>query len=115
MENETTNEILRKVALGPPEVVSDPDQRKHLYKSLGKLSDGEAAKVISTVKDENGFGAWRQLHLRFEPELEAQKNVVLMDLHNMTAATTIEETKNKMVELKVRITKAENILGVEIQ
>jgi hypothetical protein len=82
---------------------------------LEKLTEGEAAKVISTVKDENGFEAWRQLHLRFEPELEAQKNVVLVDLHNIAAATTVEETKSKMVELRVRITKAENILGVEIQ
>ena len=50
-----------------------------------------------------------------EPELEAQKNIVLIDLHNIPAANSINETKEKLVELRVRITKAENILGVRIQ
>ena len=77
--------------------------------------DGEAAKVVSTVAEENGFEAWRQLHLRFEPELEAQKNVVLVELHTIPQAHSIEETKTKMVELRVRIAKAENILGQSLQ
>ena len=71
--------------------------------------------MISTVPDENGFEAWRQLHLRFEPEMEAQKNIVLPELHNIPAATTIEDTKQKLVELRVRIAKAEDILGEPIQ
>ena len=61
------------------------------------------------------FEAWRQLHLRFEPELQAQKNIVLLELHSMTAAKTIDETKAKLVELKVRIAKAEDILGIPVQ
>ena len=115
LEQEVTREVLQEAARNYPQVLSDLEQWKHLYRALEKLVEGEAAKVVSTVKEENGFEAWRQLHLRFEPELEAQKNVVLMDLHNIEVATTIEETKNKMVELRVRITKAENILGVVIQ
>jgi hypothetical protein len=115
LEQEVTREVLQEAAKNYPQVLSDLEQWKHLYRALEKLVEGEAAKVVSTVKEENGFEAWRQLHLRFEPELEAQKNVVLMDLHNIEAATTIEDTKTKMVELRVRIAKAENILGVTIQ
>jgi len=88
---------------------------KHLYRALEKLTEGEAQKVISTVAGENGFEAWRQLHLRFEPELEAQKNTVLLELHNIPAAHTIDETKIRIVELKVRIARAEDILGMQIQ
>ena len=55
------------------------------------------------------------MHLRFEPELEAQKNVVLLELHSIPPATNIEETKAKLVELRCRIAKAEDILGEPIQ
>ena len=54
-----------------------------VWRALKGLTEGEARKVLNAVKSENGFEAWRQLHLRFEPELEAQKNTVLMDLHNI--------------------------------
>jgi hypothetical protein len=108
-------EILEQAARRHPHAIPDLVKWKHLYRALEKLVDGEAAKVIESVQDENGFEAWRQLHVRFEPELEAQKNVVLLELHNIPQAVSIEETKGKLVELRVRITKAENILGVAIQ
>ena len=110
-----TAEVLEEAAQNNPHKIEGLKKWKHLYRALEKLTDGEAAKVISTVADENGFEAWRQLHLRFEPELEAQKNTVLVDLHNITAAITINETKEKLFELKVRITRAGDILGVPIQ
>ena len=115
LKNPVTSEVLKEAAQNYPQVLSSVEQWKHLYRALEKLTDGEAAKIISTVKDENGFEAWRQLHLRFEPELEAQRNVVLTDLHNITPAKNIDETRSKMVELKVRIAKAENILHMEVQ
>ena len=64
---------LNRVAQMCPHIIPDLEKWKHLYRALEKLVDGEAAKVVSTVAEENGFEAWRQLHLRFEPELEAQK------------------------------------------
>ena len=74
-----TREVLEEACRKNPTAVGEKLRRwKHLYRALEKLTDGEAAKVISTVREENGFEAWRQLHLRFEPELEAQKNVVLL-------------------------------------
>ena len=106
-----TEEVLQQAFRNNPAAVGDKLQKwKHLYRALEKLTSGEAARVISTVRAENGFEAWRQLHLRFEPELEAQKNTVLYDLHSIEAARTIEDTKLKLVELKVRIARAEDVL-----
>ncbi len=61
------------------------------------MTEGEAAKVISSVREENRFEAWRHLHLRCELELEAQKNNALVELHNGGVAKNIEETKTKLV------------------
>ena len=106
-----TEEVLQQAFKNNPAAVGDKLQKwKHLYRALEKLTSGEAARVISTVRAENGFEAWRQLHLRFEPELEAQKNTVLYDLHSIEAAKSIEDTKIKLVELKVRIARAEDVL-----
>ena len=106
-----TQQVLQQACLRYPGVLIEQLQHwKHLYRALEKLTDGEARKVIDTVVEENGFEAWRQLHLRFEPELEAQKNVVLLEIHSILPSTAIEETKTKLVELKVRIAKAEEIL-----
>ena len=111
-----TKEVLEEAcSRNPTAVVQQLQKWKHLYRALEKLTAGEAAKVISTVSDENGFEAWRQLHLRFEPELEAQKYVVLLELHSIPPATSIEETKAKLVELRCRIAKVEDILGEPIQ
>ena len=52
--------------------------------------------------------------MRFEPELEAQKNTVPLELHSIPVSSSVEETKNKLVELKVRIARAEDILGEKI-
>ena len=115
MAQPITIEVLREAGTRYPHKIADLEKWKHLYRAIEKLTEGEAAKVVSTVNEENGFEAWRQLHLRFEPELEAQKNTVLLELHNMIAANTIEETKGKMVELRVRIAKAESASGMKVE
>ena len=81
-----------------------------MFRALEKLTEGQAEKVLSTAKNENGFEAWRQLHLAFEPQLEAQRNAVLLDLRSIPPSTSIADTKSKLLELKVRIKKAEDIL-----
>ena len=67
LKEPVTADALRTAARNYPQVLSSVEQWKHLYRALERLTDGEASKVLSTVKDENGFEAWRQLHLRFEP------------------------------------------------
>ena len=83
--------------------------------ALEKLTQYEALKVVRTVADTNRSQAWRQLNFRFELELEAQTHKVLLDLHNITAADTLEETKVRLVELKVRIASADDLLGMQTQ
>ena len=42
-----TAEVLRETARSYPQVLSTVEQWKHLYRALEKLTDGEAAKVLS--------------------------------------------------------------------
>ena len=115
LDDPVTPDVLRLAARNYPQFLSSVKQWKHVYRALEKLTDREAAKVLSTVEDGSGFEAWRQLHLRLEPELETQRNVIFTDLHNITAAKNIDEARGTMVELGVRITKAENTLRIEVQ
>ena len=48
---------LRQVAQAHPHTVQDLEKWKHLYCALEKLVEGDAAKVVSTVAEENGFEA----------------------------------------------------------
>ena len=91
-----TEEVLQQAFKNNPAAVGDKQQKwKHLHRALERLTSGEAARVISTVRADNWFEAWRQLHLRFEPELEAQKNTVLKDLHSIEAARSIEDRRHE--------------------
>ena len=50
------------------------------------MTEGEAHKVASTVPYEDAVEALRKLKLRFEPALEAQTNIALLELHNIPEA-----------------------------
>ena len=90
-------------------------QWKDSYCALEKLTEGEASTVmIGTVAEENGFEEFRQLNVHFETELVVQNNIVLLELDNIAPATSIEGTKMKIVEIKVRIARAEDILGQQV-
>ena len=55
------------------------------------------------------------MNVRFEPEQEAQINTVLLELRTIPAANIIAETKVTIVELKVCIARAEDILRTQLQ
>ena len=44
-----------------------------VWRALKGLTDGEARKVVLSVRDEDGFLAWRKLCLHFEPTLAAMQ------------------------------------------
>lgn len=50
-----TPEVLEHACRLNPNLADYLNKWKRLFKALEKLTDGEAAKVINTVKDENGF------------------------------------------------------------
>ena len=82
--------------------LQQPLEWKHLYRASEKMTEGEAQKVVTTVPDEEGFEAWRQHNLRFEPKSDARKN-------------RVNGTNGRIVEFKVRIARAGHILGMQIQ
>ena len=76
-----------------------------MYHALEKLTESEAQVHLR----KNGFEAWRQLDLRIESELGTQTNIVLLELHSILAASTIEESNAGIVKLKVRMATAGDI------
>ena len=44
-------------------------ERVKMYRTLKKLTDGEAEKVVTAVKGEDGVEAWQRLVDNFEPAL----------------------------------------------
>ena len=89
--------------LGTSPVVETP------FRALDRLFAGVAHNVISSALDEQFVEAWHQLAMRFEPELEVQATTLLVNLRSISAATSIEETKNKFVKIKSRICCSEDI------
>ena len=53
--------------------------------------------------------------MRLEPGLGALTKTVLLELHKMPAANTVEETKVKILALEVLIARAEDISRMQIQ
>ena len=70
---------------------------------------------MSTVAEESRFEAWGQINLRLKPEQETQNNTVHFELYSILAVTSTAETKTKIVEVKVCIPMAEDILATQIQ
>ena len=61
------------------------DDQVWVYRALEKLTDGEAKKVILSVKDEDGFRAWQKMRIRFEPTLVAKQGALLAEYGGMVA------------------------------
>jgi len=51
LKDPVTVEVLRSVAQRFPQVSSTVEQWKHLFRALEKLTEGESAKILSTVKE----------------------------------------------------------------
>ena len=87
-----------------------------LWRALKNLTDGEARKVVTSVKEENGFRAWQKLHQRFGPSLSSKQGLVLMEFSGMVAkpAKTPTETRTLVTEMEQRIKLVEDITGTEV-
>ena len=50
---------------------NDPDVWWHradqLWRLMRRFTDGEARRVAMSVRNDNGYDAWRKLHQQFEP------------------------------------------------
>ena len=88
------------------------DQVK-LWRSLKRLTDGEARKVVTSVKGEDGFRAWQKLRQRFEPGLQAKRGIILLELNGMVTrpAKTPSELVGLITEMEQKIKTIEDITG----
>ena len=59
------------------------EEHINLWRLLRKITDGESKKFVMSVKDEDGFRAWKRLKQRFEPGLAARQ--VMAEFSGMVA------------------------------
>ena len=87
-----------------------------IWRALKNLTDGEARKVVTSVKSENGFRAWQKLHMRFGPSLSSKQGLVLMELGGMVAkpAKSPAETRALLTEMEQKIKLVEEITGEDV-
>ena len=78
------------------------DDGVQVWRALKKLTSEEARRVISSVKDENGFVAWKQLTENFEKGVDAKIGMALAELSGMVMkpAKTPTETRSLITELE---------------
>jgi hypothetical protein len=88
----------------------------HVWRMLKNLTNGEARKVVTSIKTENGFRAWQKLHMRFGPSLASKQGMVLMEFSAMMArpAKTQDETRSLAMEMERRIKLVEDVTGEEV-
>jgi hypothetical protein len=87
-----------------------------VWRALKTLTTGEARKVVTSIKTENGYRAWQKLHMRFGPSLSCKQGMVLMEFSAMVAkpAKTPDETRNLITEMERKIKLVEDVTGEEI-
>ena len=92
------------------------DDGVNIWRALKTLTEGEAKKVVLSVKDEDGFKAWQRLHQRFEPGLSARQGLVLSELGAMVRSPSKSPTEMRtmITELEQRIKQVEDITGRQI-
>ena len=84
-----------------------------VWRALKGLTDGEARKVVLSVRDEDGFLAWRKLCLHFEPTLAAMQGRVIAEFGAMVTkpAKDTAETRRLVTELDQRKKLVEDLTG----
>ena len=92
------------------------DKWKDLYRLLEHRTEGEARKVVTGVKEENGFEAWRRLHKRFEAGMGSRIGGAMQDFTDMLRkpASSPLETPGLITELLDKMQKLEDISGKSI-
>jgi hypothetical protein len=86
---------------------------EQLYRFLRRFTEGEARRVVQSVREDNGFEAWRKLHQQYEPSLvmrEAQAMAQFTSMVNRRAKGPAE-TRTLMLELEERAKRVEELTG----
>ena len=73
-----------------------------VWRALKGLTGGFARSVVQSVHGEDGFEAWRQLHLQFEPKLMVRQGQVLAAMVTRPAKT-VNETRELTMEIYCKL------------
>ena len=87
-----------------------------VWRALKTLTTGEARKVVTSIRTENGYRAWQKLHQRFGPSLSCKQGMVLMEFSAMVSkpAKTPDETRHLITEMERRIKMVEEVTGEDV-
>ena len=88
----------------------------NVWRLLKRITDGEAKKVVMSVKNEDGLRAWQKLKQRFEPGLAARQGIVMAEFSGMVArpAKNTSETVALITEMDRKMKLVEDISGEEV-
>ena len=84
-----------------------------ICRAVKGLTEGEARDVVSGIKAENCFHAWKSLHSNFEPGLNSKKGQVFYEFTNMVLKPikSIDGLRMLLVEMETKIKAVEDITG----
>ena len=76
-----------------------------VWRALKGLTGGMAKTIVMSVVSEDGFEAWRRLHLQYKPQLVTRQGQVLADFAAMVKkpARSIGETRELLTEMERRM------------
>ena len=88
------------------------NQGKSLYRALKKLTDGDARKIVMSVKTEDGWEAWHALCQNLEAGINARMGVALSEVTGIMhkPAATPAETRKMIPEMERRFKEAEELM-----
>ncbi len=84
-----------------------------IWRTLKRLTEGIALKILLSVKAQNGALAWLKLNQHYEPGLASQQGAALNELTKMsnTTAKNEAETRKMLIEYTTKIAFVEEISG----
>ena len=80
------------------------EKSEMLWRFLKKHTEGDAKRIVTNVEHDNGYEAWRQLNVHFEPELAVRQGHAMLQFTNMVAkrSKNSAETKTLLTEMEER-------------
>jgi len=85
---------------------------RDLHRALKNFTDGDAKKIIMTVKEENGWAAWKELCMNSESGINARMSAALQEVTGILKkpAGSPLETRKLIPELERRFKETEELM-----
>ena len=81
---------------------------------MRRFTDGEARRVVMSIRQDNGYEAWRKLHHQFEPSVVMREAQAMSQFTGMVnrRAKNPTETRALMLELEERARRVEELTEI---